>query len=306
MDDKDWALLVDQLKNGDCTPLVGPWVSGERAPTHVRDAYAAPRGPSFLNRDESGGDVTYPTIADRRSPFLRERIAHDLLAVPPPDFNDPREPHALLASLPLPVYLTTNFDGFLVTALHNAGRAAARDVCPWYPGAIRPGPDDSAYLFPTSDEPLVYHLHGSIEDPRSLVVTEEDHLEFLLGLAMDRGSDDQRIIPTRVLPALTTRPLLFMGYDLSDWTFRFLFHGLLRTVAAVAPGRHVSLQLPPPAGRDDAAGRAQAERYLADYFGHWNVSVFWGTTAQFCGELDERLTGQRRRDDGFPAPDGGT
>ncbi|ADP84607.1 SIR2 family NAD-dependent protein deacylase [Pseudofrankia inefficax] len=312
MDDKDWSRLVDQLKNGACTPLLGAGAMprdgrGERpvgpvhaAPPSLLDGLAATFGPATSGPGTAGpapaggaGEraAAVDSIHRREPAFVRQQLADEILAVPPPDFEVQTEPHALLARLPLPVYLTTNYDGFLAQALRRQGKNPRSAICPWNLNAEAVGSraaEEGLLRFPNSREPVVYHLHGNASNPRSMVVTEEDHLDFLLGLAADRGNGRQ-LIPTQLRPSLTTRPLLFLGYDIHDWTFRFLFHGLLRTVAAMEPRRRAVLQLSPPGPEDDPERVAEAQRYLAGYFQRWNIAVFWGDLAEFCTALGDRL-----------------
>ena len=76
---------------------------------------------------------------------------------------------SLLAGFPLPVFLTTNYDDFLVKALREQGKDPQPEVSPWWQtgtGGIPLIPE------PTVDKPVVYHLHGRWEEPRSLVLTE--------------------------------------------------------------------------------------------------------------------------------------
>jgi hypothetical protein len=287
MDEKDWSRLVDQLKNGVCTPLLGPGT----APRSAADDAAA-----WLGHLDSPfpGDADPPWSAQFTASllggaaFIRQRVADEVRATGPPDFGNQVEPHALLSHLPLPVYLTTNYDGFLADALHREGKNPRSAICPWYVGADVDEPSGLAQPPPNSREPAVYHLYGSVDEPRSMVVTEEDHLEFLLSLARDRAAGRQ-IIPTHLRPALTTRPLLFLGYDVQDWTFRFLFHALLRTVAAIEPRRRAVLQLDPPGPTGDARRRLEIQRYLTNYFQRWNIAVFWGSVDEFCGTLADHL-----------------
>jgi SIR2-like domain len=286
MDDRDWKRLVDQLKNGDCTPVVGPGMTGPELPSEP-----APGNTGFPDVAWPLGHPALEQLAmDRGAAFVRQRVVHDVAAATPPDFDDPSKPHALFAGLPLPVFLTTNYDFLMEEALRRAGKEPRGAVCPWYRGASRREPPARPSAFPTSAGPLVFHLHGSVADPRSLVLTEEDHFEFLISLATDLVSDDRTVVPAEVLPALTTRPLLFLGYRLDEWNFRFLIHGLLRTVAAVAPHRHVSIQLAPAGGATHGV-RQKAEKYLAASFDRWHISVFWGTTGEFCADLSRRLGG---------------
>jgi hypothetical protein len=216
---------------------------------------------------------------------LKRRVAEYLAALGTPDFGNRVEPHAMLAGLPLRVYMTTNYDDFMLTALTRAGKDPVRIVCPWYEGSVSADPETVGE--PPVERPVVYHLHGSGHDPRTMVLTEDDYLEFLIRLVASHQTPELPMIPTSVLPALTARPLLFIGYALHDWTFRVIFQTLLRTVAKVQQRRHVSVQLQPLAGGRRATRGAQ--EYLTHYFDQWNISVFWGSAADFCGQLRARL-----------------
>jgi hypothetical protein len=185
--------------------------------------------------------------------------------------------------------VTTNYDDFMVQALTREGKTPYTAICRWW-GKLSPDAPraaDSDYD-PSPAQPIVYHLHGSSqEDMSSLVLAEVDYLEFLLNLTVDYGKDGRIFLPTPVLDALT-KPLLFIGYSLQDWTFRAIFHGLLRTIADVRRRRHVSVQLLPPLHTSTEALN-RAELYLNRYFNEWKVSVYWGTAQAFCTELRGRL-----------------
>lgn len=178
----------------------------------------------------------------------------------------------------------------MTQALLRQGKQPRAAVCPWYRGSrVNPLTTLPSSYRPDSEEPLVYHLHGSFEDPASLVITEQDYIEFLINLIIDRGMNDQRVVPLQVLPALRRQPLLFIGYSLRDWSFRMLFYGLVRSVADVQRRRHVSVQLPPLAGESETTDERRARNYLTEYFQQLNLSVFWGTASDFCAELADRL-----------------
>jgi hypothetical protein len=144
-------------------------------------------------------------------------------------------------------------------------------------------------MSPVAAAPLVYHLHGSMDLPKSLVLTESDYLEFLVKITNSRDDDALRIIPSAILSALTDNPLLFIGYSLQDWTFRVLFHGLLRTIPGIHRRRNVSVQLLPPVHRKEREVEDRARRYLTRYLEDWRISIFWGTATEFCQELRRRI-----------------
>lgn len=293
MDDNDWSRLVDELRMGACTPFIGAGacypqlpLSAELSKTWATGCHYPFNDPWNLPRV-----MQYDAIRMRDHITVKRRVADDFNSKGCPDFDRSDEPHALLAEFPLPVYLTTNYDNFMVSALQRTNKKRPLAIiCPWYENA----PTDSRYTIspsftPSADEPIVYHLHGSCEDPASLVLTEEDYLEFLVNLAKDKGADDQRLIPTVILPSFTRLPLLFIGYNLQDWTFRVIFDGLRRTVTRVQKRRHVSVQLLPPINKNPGA-RKRAEDYLTAYLDKYDVSIYWGTAQEFSAELRMRLS----------------
>lgn len=288
MDDDDWDRLIEDITDGECTPFLGagashPLPTGGELSNRLADEFGYP----FLDRDNLPLVAHYAAIKLKEHVRLKKRVCRILADYGRPDFTKEAQPHALLAGLRLPVYITTNYDDFMVMALEEEGRTPHPAICPWYENTPADELLTTDRIFALSaDEPIVYHLHGSCQKPRSLVLTEEDHLEFLLNLARDK----EKLIPPSILPCFTEWPFLFIGYRLQDWTFRLIFHGLLRTVAGVQRRRHVSVQLPPlPDG--DANAQARAREYLASYSEECKISVFWGTAQDFCTQLRVRLEG---------------
>jgi hypothetical protein len=293
VDEVDWVRLVDQVRNGDCTPFLGAGACHGTLPTgtELSKTWAADHKYPMKDRDDLPRVMQYVAIRTRDTVSVKQRLTRHLSEIGPPDFSDPAEPHGLLARLPLPVYLTTNYDNFMVSALHNAGKAPSSAICRWYRDAT--GADEvfstGQGFNPQPDSPIVYHLHGSFEEPRSLVLTEEDYLEFLVNMALDKANNERKLIPASIFRALTTRPLLFIGYSLQDWTFRVLFHGLLRMISEVQRRRHVSVQLSPVDRHADPDAYQRAKDYLTAYFDRQDISLYWGTANDFCTELRSRL-----------------
>lgn len=293
MDEVDWARLVDQVGDGECTPFLGAGACHGTLPTgtELSQMWAADHEYPLEDSHDLPRVMQYAAIRTRDAVSVKRRLARAMADKDPPDFTDPAEPHGLLARLPLPVYLTTNYDDFMVRALRHARKEPSSAICRWDRDAV--APDDvfatDQGFNPRPEEPLVYHLHGSFQEPRSLVLTEEDYLEFLVNLALDKANNERRLIPASIFRALTTPPLLFIGYSLQDWTFRVLFHGLLRMISDVHRRRHVSVQLAPvPEDKDPEAYR-RAKEYLTAYFDRRNISLYWGTARDFCAELSSRL-----------------
>jgi hypothetical protein len=291
VNEREWTRLLEQLRRGDCTPFLGAGASSSTLPLAAKlsEEWAERYDYPFADRSDLAEVTQYAAVIEEEAVIVKQRVADELAGLGLPDFTSPIQPHVVLARQPITVFVTTNYDDFMTKALLQVRKQPVTAVCPWYRGAD----DDEATWFPegyepTVDEPLVYHLHGSFEHPPSMVLTQEDYLEFLITLAKDRGMGNNRVVPTQVLPAMTRKPLLFLGYGLRDWSFRTLFQGLHSTLSEVQRRRHISIQLAPV--RDgDRTTRQRAEDYLRNYYAQQRISVHWNTVDQFCAELTHRL-----------------
>lgn len=195
------------------------------------------------------------------------------------------DPHRVLASLPLPIYITTNCDDLLFDALTEAGKDPQREFCRWTGRADFPrGVFDAEPGYePTAARPLVYYLFGHLSDPVSIVLTIDDYLDHLLAVARDPD-----LIPNVVRAALAKRALLFVGFHRDEWDFHALFRLIVSQPGGEARRRfaHVAAQLDPDEGRLAAPERVRD--YLEQYFRHENITIYWGTVERFMADLAER------------------
>ena len=290
-DERDWDRLVEQIKDGCCTPFLGAGACSGTLPSRADLGRSWARHYQYPFGDESQLHevMQYATTLEEDPVSVKRRVTRELSELGAPDYTDPTEPHALLARFPIKVYLTTNYDDFMTRALERERKQPVTAVCPWYRGADTDLETSlPAGYEPDSRSPLVYHLHGSFRSSASLVLAEADYVEFLVKLAKDLGEDARRVVPVQILPALTRQPLLSIGYSLRDWSFRMLFHGFVATVADVQRRRHVSVQLAPDADTSDDV-RSRTRFYLTRYLAKLNLSVYWGSAREFCAELGRRL-----------------
>jgi SIR2-like protein len=297
MRDPDWRRLIAQLDGGRCTPFLGAGASDGvlAGGPQISRRWAGSAGYPFDDADDLARVMQYVAVEQDDPVETKIEFAErEFRGAAPPDFADPAEPHAALARFPIPVYLTTNYDDFMTKALHSAGRSPMPALCPWYPHADASlmsfaSPEefrDTAYH---RDHPVVYHLHGHHAVPRSMVLTEDDYLEFLIQIAQvdaEFSKHGHQLVPPLIREAIASQSLLFVGYSLRDWTFRVLFHGLLHDLGRPFRHRHVSVQLNPSGATAEQRGRAAA--YLERYFDNLNVTVFWGTARGFFAELHRR------------------
>ncbi|MBV8075221.1 MAG: SIR2 family protein, partial [Planctomycetaceae bacterium] len=195
------------------------------------------------------------------------------------------DPHRLLAALPFPIYLTTNPDCLLVEALREVDKQPEVGLCPW---SEKIDWSDSVFVRdpdfrPSVDRPLVYYLFGRLDDPRSLVLTEDDYFDYLIGLTRNN-----ELIPAVVRRALVDTALLFLGFRIDDWDFRVLFRSLMAQGGRQrsADYAHVAVQIDPEDGRNlDPEG---TRRYLQRYFQDADIRIYWGHVDDFARELSER------------------
>jgi hypothetical protein len=211
------------------------------------------------------------------------------------------DPFSVLARLPFRMYVTTHPTTLLEDALAVEGRwdeehPSAVAYCEWdedvaWPQSIYEREPDYQ---PSRDRPLVVYLFGNMEtpspdDPDSLVLTENDYFNYLIGVSRNPDS-----LHPNVRSALVNGALLFLGFRMEEWDFRVLF----RTIMAQQGGRlsdkysHVAAQIDPEEGQIRDPERAR--RYLEQYFGRDRVSIFWGSVDDFATRLADEWPTQGR------------
>jgi hypothetical protein len=256
LDDLEWKALADSVRSGECTPFLGAGAGMPTLPSGVQLAreLAVDFGYPLSDREDLTRVVQFLALRGKDVVFPKREILKRLKERGYPVFAG-NEPHYVLASLNLPVYLTTNYDDFMVKALDQvAGKKARRDYCRWTPDlAAKPNfiwKDTPAYQ-PNAGEPVVYHLHGCDLLARSLVVTEDDYLEFMYNIAKS-GSVTKTVdrpwemFPPPIMNAISNHSLIFLGYRLTDWDFRIIFRWLVLSLGRTQTRVKVAVQLRAP------------------------------------------------------------
>lgn len=285
LEDSDWEILLDRIGSGRCTPFLGAGACHGALPLGgdvAQELALKFHYPLPNSRDLTA--VTQFIAVNHDLAFAKTQILDALKKAgppkyqQPPDFTAPDEPHGLLADLPLPVYMTTNYDPFLFLALKKKYKDPRRELCRWNkviehePSVFEDEPDYT----PTPANPLVYHLHGHDECPDSVVATEDDYLHFLAEMA-----GDPRLIPDKVQKTMRASSFLFIGYRVADWNFRILFEGLRMR----GNFRSIAVLVPPP---EEEPGREKVMEYLEKYYDEMDIRIFWGTAREFSAELRRR------------------
>ncbi|MBN2392956.1 MAG: SIR2 family protein [Anaerolineae bacterium] len=186
-------------------------------------------------------------------------------------------PLEILANLPLPIFVTTTPYMFIEEALRHAGKKPETEFCRWHPGL-----DSAASVFTSGDyqpndkRPLVYHLYGLDQYEDSLVLTEDDYLDFLIAVSQSRGKDIDPLHDV-VKGALQSKALLLLGFSLVSWSFRVLYRVLIKPMPDSIYQRYCCLQLVP--NQDE---RRYYESYLRKEARF--DKVYWKDIEAFCRE----------------------
>ena len=122
-----------------------------------------------------------------------------------------------LAELDFPLVITTNYDQLFERSLYLAGKQPRAAV---YTPALEATTD---HRDPSAASPVVFKIHGDITKPETIVITDEDYIQFVLRMS---NKDPYDPVPLTLKYHLTGWPTLFVGYSLLDYNLRVLFKTL--------------------------------------------------------------------------------
>lgn len=292
---REWDSLLTSLESGQFVPFLGAGASAPGLPLGgelaadlaecegypFNDTANLQRVCQYLSSNDDGSWVKNEVI--RR---IRKRAA-ERGAV-----EKNADTHALLADLPIKYYFTTNYDDLMWDAFqrYSPGKMP-RVAFPKWNQALQdpdyyttPLDKDGNYL-PSIDQPLIYHFHGRHNEWRSIVLTEDDYIEFLVNLQCDNA------IPEVVLNAIGYSALVLIGYSLEDVTLRTII-AIRQKLIRCARARGATVLVAPS---NVARGKErEAREYLEQRMGGLNLSIYWGNANRFAIELHERW--QKRHD----------
>ena len=203
--------------------------------------------------------------------------------------GDDQDPLRILAKLPLKIYITTSHFNFMEQALEAVGRHPRTEVCYWTKEKIsstathtaEPNytpPDDKSE---EEEPPVVYHLFGIEEEPKTLVLSEDDNMNFLISVVQDTNTN-KPVVPLWLREGLAESRLLLLGYRVRDWDFRVLFRFILNYRNDSAP-RGMFIQLEP--GGRQAENKEKSVEYMGNYFDKKQFDVDWTNPEKFILKL---------------------
>jgi hypothetical protein len=125
-----------------------------------------------------------------------------------------------LAEMPFRFVMTTNYDRLFERALQRPEKEPVERV--YEATGEVPTKDFPGDLTAVSESaPWLFKMHGDINDAASIVITDEDYINFVR--RMTTMGDNFYPIPSSLHYLLRVRPVLFVGYGLLDFNLRLLF-----------------------------------------------------------------------------------
>jgi hypothetical protein len=308
-----WPALIGNIHDGLCTPILGPQLnetlvgSPRQAAESLAEKYRFPLAPD--QRDQLPQVAEFLTVnQDAQLPrrelntFMRDELLRrfgDQLPNLKPDIaveeafaavgklrraQNPADPYQVLAKLPFKIYISAGTDNLLVEALRAAGKDPKVEICRWNERLMRfPSVLDNPNYTPSPEQPLIFYLFGLTKVPDSLVLTEDDYFDYLIGVTRNK-----KWIPPVVSDALADSGLLFLGFRLEDWSFRVLFRSVISPEGRQRRSRYANIagQILPEEGLFLDPERAR--RYLEKYSGDSRIDIYWGSVDDFMQELSKK------------------
>jgi hypothetical protein len=238
----------------------------------------------WANRDKTKTSLVN-SLKNRLSQMSFTDLADELEL---PKFASPEEdPLRILAKLPIKIFITTSYYDFLERALIAQNKPPQTQICFWsgIPANVSDEHRTDYRLKPTVNNPLVYHIHGYEKYPRSIVLSEDDHLDFLVEVSRDTDAINP-IIPHYIKDALDSEALMMLGYRLHNWDFRTLFRGVVNARHSKLRLESIVLQLDPDHyTQGGQINPKEARDYLNKYFEPSSFRVIWQGFDSFIQEL---------------------
>jgi hypothetical protein len=214
------------------------------------------------------------------------------------------DPHSVLAQFPCRLFVNAAPDPLLEVALQQRGKEPQLVICPWTSelswatGAFDPSdraldpdsgglllgqdkPQTNSAFLPEAMRPIIYHPFGILQLLWSLVLTEDDYFQYLVGNTIGQA---QKLSALPYL--LTNSALLFIGFRLDDWGFRVLLREILQLNSTLSNHiTHIGVQIDPATS---IATDDQSYSYLEEQLRAYNITIYWESTQTFIQQLDAR------------------
>jgi hypothetical protein len=284
--ERHWSTLVTGVRHGDCILVLGPEIPvgtvGASVGAPASSFAEALTGALSAELGEGDSGTTFAAVA-QQCEDAKGFGASTLRALAAKFYTMsgfvPSEVHAALAELPFSLILTTCQDDLMAQALQTAGK---KPIVRRYNhrGNKRDNPEFPLQSSP--QEPLVYHLFGSAPEPNSLVLSENDLLDFLIAVVSDRPP-----LPSSLRGTLKQgQHFLFIGFGITQWYLRVLLKVLMRSLEFDRNGSNIATE--PLLGLSEV----DREQTILFYQRGTRIELEDAATGAFLTELKERIAAE--------------
>lgn len=320
--EETWQKLLGPIRRGKVVPIIGPRLlqavygdthdtarrlaEANRFPLAKHEREDLPRVAEYISVNASRNDVIDAYREQLRADLIEQHRGWLPAAEIPPAKREPEltellervgthlranedDPHRILAELRAPVYVTTTFDPLLERALEANGRKPQSLVSRWRYQQNAASSDEQRITKPSAEKPIVYYAFGAFgahESGDDLVITEDDHFDYMIDTATNK------LMPDVVGSPLLKNSLLFLGFRLTDLRFRVLFRLMMSLGGRELMRRncHVAVQVDPDL--QTMADVEGAKAYLVKYFGEEaHIDIYWGSSEDLLVTLRDELRG---------------
>jgi hypothetical protein len=137
--------------------------------------------------------------------------------------------------------------------------------------------------------------------PLTLVVSEDDFLDFLVRITADQGKADS-ILPSYLINAFKLNLLIMLGYRMYDWDFRTLFRGIISarerqdmTFTNTIIQLSLADQYQILDKENIRESLSQVQQYMQDYFNPLAFEIRWNDPDSFLGALQKEWKDRRQK-----------
>jgi len=234
MRDVIWSSLITSMQAGQCVLVLGPDIPVEPAAgspsampsgTSLREAFCQDLAKQLEEADQKVGEKVLFAVAQQFNDSP-EFATVNLKNIAAKFFRargySPGPLYLELAQCPFSIVLTTCHDDLFAKALKENNKEPTRY---WYHYQGEPRDNKEIAGTPDPYSPALYHLFGAVDEPNSLVLTENDLLDFVIHVTAGRPK-----LPDSLRSALRNKTFLFLGFGIRHWYLRVLLKLMVRSL----------------------------------------------------------------------------
>lgn len=227
MEAGNWEILIQEIKNGRCVLILGPETSILRVNgtnKFSREILIEMFTSGLEDTDEKfeiEDFFTTSLIYQNAKHISKGKLINEVSNFYKTSDNEPNELIEKLALLPFPLIINSTPDNRIVRYLKEQNKDVLES---FYNYRGNKENLEWEYLYDSYLKPFVFSLYGSIKDPRSLVITEDDLLEFLIAII-----EKNPPLPASITSVIQDENIsfLFLGFGFKSWYLRILLYVLL-------------------------------------------------------------------------------